>query len=146
MAIVKLGNGSKVVSVDQIMNDFFNPVFGDNFLTNRLVSKVPAVNMYENLDSFFVEMAAPGLNKEDFKIQLEGEVLTISAEKKAETLDENKKYSRREYSFHSFSKSFNLPEAVDSQNVVANYENGILTIEVAKKDEVKASSRIIEIV
>lgn len=145
MAIVKFGNGSNVKSVDQMVNDLFNPFFGPNFRGDRFLSKMPAVNVAEDADAFFVEIAAPGLSKEDFKISLESDVLTISAEKKVENQEDNKKYSRKEFGYHAFSKSFTLPDTVDADNVAANYEDGVLKLHIAKKEAVKIASRLIEV-
>lgn len=95
---------------------------------------VPSVNVKENGDSFIVEVAASGMDKNDFKIDVEDDVLTISAEKKQEKKDETEKYTRREFSYNSFSRSFTLPENVNGDQIKASYENGMLVIKLPKKE------------
>jgi HSP20 family protein len=85
-------------------------------------------------------MAAPGLTKEDFKINVENDVLTVSNEKKTETSEKNEKYTRKEFSYSSFLRSFTLPEIVDMEKINAGYENGILTLTLPKKEEAKPKS------
>lgn len=144
MAIVKFGNSNRA-AVDHLVNDFLSPILNDSFLGERFISKVPAVNIAESNDAYFIELASPGLNKEDFKINLDGEVLTISAEKKSVVEEESKKYSKREYSYTAFTRSFNLPEGIDHNNVSASYTDGILKVMVGKKEEVKIASTTIQI-
>lgn len=107
-----------------------------NFSTTN--TTLPAVNIWETQDDFKIDVAAPGLKKEDFKIELKNELLTVSSEKKEdEKKEEGKQYSRREYSYQSFSRSFTIPSTGDSDKVGAKYENGILTITIPKKEEAK---------
>ena len=96
---------------------------------------VPSVNVKENEGNFKVEMAAPGLEKADFKIDLNGNLLTISSEKKGENeVRDNNSYTRKEFSYQSFSRSFTLPDIVDNEAISAKYENGILTVTIPKKE------------
>jgi HSP20 family protein len=121
-------------------NDFFNRDWYDwsnrNYsLTN---TTLPSVNIKESNDAFEVEMAAPGLTKEDFKIELDNNLLTISSEKKIEESNkEGESYTSREYSYQSFSRSFTLPGIVERDKITAKYENGILKINIPKKEEAK---------
>ena len=130
----------------------------DHFFDNDLIdwsnrnfsetdTTLPAVNVKEKEGGFEIEMSAPGLKKEDFNVELTNSVLTISCEKKEEdeTKDEDEKYTRREFSYQSFSRSFNLPDTVDYEKIDAKYEDGILTLSVPKKEEVAPSSKRIEI-
>lgn len=142
MALVKF-NGKR--GMDHWMNDFFSPVFNESFVADRFISRVPAVNVAETNDAYMVELAAPGLEKSDFKINMDGDVLTVSGEKKAESVDEDKKYSKREYSYTSFTRSFTLPESIDHTKIAATYEDGILKLEIGKKEEAKAVSKLIEV-
>ena len=110
--------------------------------SNRNFSKtnttLPAVNIKEDEDGFEVEMSAPGLDKKDFKIELNNNVLTISSEKKVE--DETREgqwFTRREFSYQSFCRSFNLPDTVEGEKIAAKYENGILRLSIPKKEEAK---------
>lgn len=144
MALVKFGT-NRSTGVDHWMNDFFNPIFNDSFISDRFISRVPAVNVAETDQAYYIEIAAPGLDKKDFKINVDKDVLTISAEKKTETQNEDKKYSKREYSYTSFARSFTLPEGVDHQKISANYKDGVLNLEINKKEEARSVSRLIEV-
>lgn len=118
-------------------NDLFSDLF-DNMITSDFRrSTVPAVNIVDSPDNFRLELAAPGLKKEDFKISIDNDVLTISTEKKSETSESGEKYTRKEYSYSSFMRSFTLPEIVDIENITAGYENGIMKVVLPKKEEAK---------
>ena len=144
MTLVKFNNGLKN-NANPFFNDVFDSILNDNFLSDKLVSRTPAVNIAENDNEFHIELAIPGLKKEDFKINLDKNVLTISAEKKAENNTEAKKYSKREYSYNSFVRSFTLPDTADHSKIDADYTNGILTLTVAKREEAKFQSREIAV-
>lgn len=144
MTLVKF-SGNKGAGVDRWVNDFFGPVFNDSFLSDRFISRVPAVNVSETDDAYHIELAAPGLKKDDFKIQVDGDVLTIAGEKKTESKAGDRKYSKREYSYTSFTRSFTLPESVDQNKILAGYKDGVLNLEIGKKEEAKAVSRLIEV-
>ena len=144
MALVKFER-NRNLGVDRWMNDFFAPVLEDSFLNDRFISRVPAVNIAEDSEAFHIELAAPGLDKANFKINMEGDVLTISAEKEIKDQQSEKKYSKKEYSYSSFTKSFTLPEGVDQSKIDANYTDGILSVSVGKKEEAKQVSRLIEV-
>lgn len=145
MTLVKFSNSNKNRSVDNWVGDFFSPIFNDSFLSDRFISRVPAVNVAETNEAYQIELAAPGLEKDDFKINVDGDVLTISGEKKVESTDENKKYSKREYSYTSFTRSFTLPDSIDHSKIDANYKDGVLKVEITKKEEAKVASRLIEV-
>lgn len=145
MTLVKFSNGNRSSALNPWVSDVFENLFNDSFISDRLVSRVPAVNIAETDENYHIELAAPGLQKEDFKINLEKNVLSIAAEQKEEQKEEGKNYSRREYSYNSFVRSFNLPDTVDQSNIEASYDNGILKINVAKREEAKYQSRQIEI-
>lgn len=144
MTLVKF-SGNKNRGVDNWVNDFFNPLFNDSFLSDRFISRVPAVNVSETSDAYHIELAAPGLEKGDFKINVDGDVLTISAEKKAENTEDGKKYSKREYSYTSFTRSFTLPDSIDHGKIDASYKEGVLRVGITKKEEAKVASRLIEV-
>lgn len=144
MALVKF-NGNRNTGVDHWVNDFFSPIFNDSFISDRFISKVPAVNVAETSDAYLIELAAPGLHKNDFKINVDGDVLTISGEKSAEKSSEDKKYSKREYSYTSFTRSFTLPESIDHAKIHAAYKDGVLNLEIGKKEEAKVVSKLIEV-
>ena len=98
---------------------------------------LPAVNVKETNDTYEITMAAPGLEKNDFKIDVNGSLLTISAEKDEKKEEKDESYSRREYSYKSFSRSFSLPEDIIKDKIDANYQNGELRLTLPKKDEAK---------
>ena len=100
---------------------------------------LPAVNVEEHPDKYEIDVAAPGMKKEDFHLKVENGVLTISAEQKTEKREDDKhNYSRREFSYTSFQRSFSLPdEIIDGEKIEAKYSDGILCISIPKKDEVK---------
>ena len=97
----------------------------------------PAVNVIEGKENYRIDVAAPGLNKSDFEIKIEKDVLTISAEVKNETTDDNVKFTRKEFSYNKFKRTFQLPDTIDTRNIEANFLNGILSVTLAKKEEAK---------
>jgi HSP20 family protein len=121
---------------DFFSRDLWNWGMNNNSSTN---TTIPLVNIKETNDNFEVEMAAPGMNKGDFKVELDGNVLTITSEKKDENeVKEGDRYSRREFSYQSFQRSFQLPkEVVDAEKIEAKYENGVLRLVVPKKEEAR---------
>jgi HSP20 family protein len=128
-------------------NDFFPSVFEDFFKPwnemtgiNGLWGKtftMPAVNITEDKDFYKISLAAPGLEKKDFNIDVEGNMLTISSEKEEKKEEKNERLTRKEYNFSSFSRSFTLPEAVMTEKIEAVYEGGELKVMLPKKDEAK---------
>jgi HSP20 family protein len=117
---------------DNELFDWSNKNFSDTNTT------LPSVNIKEDVNGFEVEMAAPGFEKKDFKIDLNNNLLTISSEKKIENeTKEGQQFTRKEYSYQSFSRSFTLPNTVDSEKISAKYENGILKVAIPKKEEAK---------
>ena len=145
MSLIKFNNGNNSKSLNTGFNDIFESVFNDSFLSDRMVSRVPAVNICETQDHYMIEMAAPGLQKEDFNIKLDRNLLTVSVEQKNEHSEQNKQYNKREFSYSSFVRSFALPDTADDAQIEAHYNNGMLNIHVAKKDEAKQIVRQIEI-
>ena len=108
-------------------------------------SSWPAINVAEDEKNYMIEVAAPGFNKEDFKVNIEDDILTISAEVKREMEEtgQNRQYNRREYSYSSFTRSFSLPEDVKEDSITANYVNGILTLTMPKtKPQTKQGKEI----
>jgi HSP20 family protein len=113
-------------------NDFGRLMPGSNYCG------LPSANVIENEDAFVLELAAPGMKKDDFKIDLENSQLTISHEQKEEHEETEKNFTRREFHFGSFSRSFVLPKTVDTEKISAEYKNGILYLNLPKKEEEKA--------
>jgi HSP20 family protein len=145
MTLVKFNNGLKNTSANPFFSDVFDSLINDSFLSDKLIARVPAVNIAENENEFHIELAVPGLKKEDFKINLDKNILSVSAEKKAENVEEGKKFSKREYSYNSFVRSFTLPETADHSKIEADYTDGILKLTVAKREEAKFQSREIAV-
>lgn len=144
MALVKFANGNSNKAFKPVYTDVFDSFFNsDSFLPKSTVVRIPAVNIAENENEFHIELAVPGLKKEDFKINLEQDQLTISAERKSESTeqDESKKYNRLEYNYSSFMRSFTLPESADHSKIEAEYRDGILFVSIARKDEAKIQSK-----
>ncbi len=133
-----------------LIDQFFNNDFFD--WSNRAFSKtnttIPAVNVKEDDDKFTVEVAAPGMAKDDFNIELNNNVLRIASEKRHEHTEEDKdeRYTRREFSYQSFTRSFTLPETADADQIAARYEDGVLFLDIPKREEAKPKpKRVIEI-
>lgn len=145
MSLIKFNNGTKEGNLTKGFNDIFESMFQDSFMSDRLMSKVPAVNIAETEDHYHIEMAAPGLTKDDFKIKLDRNLLTVSVEQQKQNVETNKQYNKREFSYSSFVRSFALPETADDSGIEATYLDGILSIAVAKKEEAKQVVRQIEI-
>jgi HSP20 family protein len=122
-----------------VFDDFFKPWnewFDNGGLWNRTMN-IPAVNITENKDEFQVSLAVPGMKKDDFKIDVNGTMLTISSEKEESTEEKDKKFTRKEYNYSSFSRSFTLPEEINKEKIEARYENGVLKIALPRKEEAK---------
>jgi len=125
--------------------DVFDSILNDTFFNDRLVTRVPAANISETEDHYHVELAAPGLQKSDFKISLDRNVLNVSVEQQNENSNLQKNYSKREFSYSSFVRSFTLPESANAEQIDATYVDGVLKIDIAKLEEAKAVRRQIEI-
>ena len=144
MTLVKFNNGQKN-NTNPFFNDVFDSILNDRFISDKLINRTPAVNIAETENDFQIELATPGLKKEDFKINLDKNVLSVSAEKKTEENTETKKFSKREYSYNSFVRSFTLPDSADHSKIEADYTDGILKLTVAKREEAKFQSREIAV-
>jgi HSP20 family protein len=126
-----------------LMNDFFKPDWFGGMDTS---TNVPAVNIKENEKDYMLELAIPGFKKEDFNIEVDNDILTISSEVKHETETNDDNYTRREFSVSSFKRAFTLPETVNEDAINAVYEGGILTLTLPKREEaLPKPKRLIEI-
>ena len=123
----------------------FDSIFTDSFFSGRDMALVPAVNICETADHFHVELAAPGLAKEDFKINLEHKLLTVSVQKEQSEEQQEKNFTRKEFSYSSFTRSFTLPDSADENAIQAKYSDGVLRVEISKKEEAKNVARQISI-
>lgn len=134
MSLIKSGKTLSNVG-PSLLNLFdFGSFFEPDFANGGLM---PAVNVKENPSDYEIEMAAPGRSKKDFNISISEGVLSISSEKEESKEEEEKNYTRKEFSYHSFKRSFSLPKGIDEENIKANYKEGVLIIKVAKKKEAK---------
>ena len=139
MSLVK--SNQKEELFPSLLSDFFdnNRFFRNPWFEREFTNSLPAVNIKEDGKQFDIEFAAPGFNKNDFKINVENNVMTVSAEKKDEKNEENKRFTRKEFNYSSFSRSFTLPQSVNSDKIDAKYTDGVLHLQVPKKDQVKDS-------
>lgn len=129
---------------DFFTRDFFRPF--DSKGQVQSANTLPAVNVLEMPTAYEFEMAAPGMEKKDFKVEFSGHTLTISSEKDWEEKDTGKSYNRREFGYRSFTRSFSLPEdSVDTQGIKAQYKNGILYVTVPKKPQAQSIVKQIEV-
>lgn len=132
-----------------VFDEFFKPLkdWANDFYGGRFFSAatVPAVNVAEGKDSYKLSLAVPGMKKQDFKIELEGNVLTISAETESEKEEQDEKYSRQEYNYSSFSRSFNVPENISKGKIEAHYEEGVLKLTLPKNEATKENGKAIQI-
>jgi len=119
------------------VDEFFGKDFLSDFFDDRTGISMPAVNILETKDDFKLEIAAPGLTKKDYKIQVENNVLTISSEKEEKQEEKDSRFMRREFSYSSFTRSFTLPVTVAADQIAATHSEGILTIIIPKKEEAK---------
>lgn len=143
MTQLKFINRPVAKQFDNFLNDFFTPTVWSNPSTD--VNSIPAANVFETPAAYVLEINAPGRNKEDFKLNLDQDLLTVSYEKKEETPAEDLKSIRREFHYNSFKRSFSLDDKIDTTNIQAKYENGILKIDLPKKPEVQQQPKQIAI-
>ncbi len=145
MTLVKVNNPI-AKGLDGFVNEFFNefPATFGRSIREDLIG-FPPVNIVEKTDAYHLEVAAPGWQKENFNVKLDGNLLTISAEKKEDVKDETAKIVRREFSSKTFKRSFTIDEKIDGANISAKYENGVLKVDLPKKEIVKAASKDITI-
>lgn len=126
---------NRVNTFPNLFDTFFNDI--NRMEKPSFANTLPSVNVVENEENYRIELAAPGLTREDFKVNVHEDVLTISSEKKTEDEETKENYTRREFGYASFKRSFNLPETVDSDNIAATYNEGILHVTLPKKEEAK---------
>ncbi len=144
MTLVKVN--SPINKFDGLMKDFFNEF--PSTISKSLredVLQFPPVNIIEKANAYEVALSAPGLSKEDFKISLENNLLTISAEQKTENAESTEKVIRKEFSFKAFKRSFTIDEKIDAEQIGAKYENGILLVELPKKEISKTAAKSINV-
>ena len=123
---------------------FHNGLFDnmENLLDTPRTGNLPAVNIHEDEKQFVLEFAVPGMNKEDFKINLEEQILTVSSETKEEKEEQEDNFTRREFYYNGFNRSFTIPENIDTNKIKADYKDGILKITLPKSKEARLSREI----
>lgn len=142
--------GAESMVPKSFFTDFFSDV--DRFFENdllrmpaqigrQLMRNMPATNIRENEREYMIELAAPGMAKDDFEIDVAEGMLTISSQKEQDTTKEEDNYTRREYNYSSFSRSFKLPDAVNADEIKARYDEGVLKITVPKREETNNDNR-----
>ncbi|MBU1010628.1 MAG: Hsp20/alpha crystallin family protein [Bacteroidetes bacterium] len=129
-------NQHPVNLLSELMEDFDRNLFIRNAETRGMV---PSVNIRENENGFILDLAAPGMKKEDFRIKLDSNVLTISSEQKSENDESNDKYTRKEFYYSAFSRSFTLPKTIDLDKIKADYKDGILAVSLPKREDAKVA-------
>lgn len=136
--LTKTRTGSNLPSfptwIDEIFNHEIPSMVSQNFNTGITL---PKVNVRETADEYFVEMAVPGMRKSDFNIELDNDTLLISSETTQEKEEKEDKYTRREFGYSSFKRSFTLPETIDDEKIKAEYKDGILSVHIPKREEAK---------
>jgi len=139
MTLIKFKNSNpnQISNLPSFIGDFFNDFMNTELATRDVFKSMPAVNISETNDAYLLELASPGMRKEDFRIEVENGVMTISSERKMEDKTEDSRFTRREFSYSTFSRTFTLPEHVAMDGISAQYEQGILMITIPKKDEAK---------
>lgn len=131
-------NKSSLPSLSSWVDDLFETGLGTGFLTNfNTGMTLPAVNIKENKDEFFLEIAVPGMKKSDFNIDVDNKILSISSERSEEHVDEEENYTRREFGYSSFKRTFTLPDTIESNHISAKYNEGILSVHLPKREEAK---------
>jgi len=137
MSLIRTGS-----LLPSIISDFFqstDPFFASELAETRTMW--PPANIAEDANEFRIDLALPGMKKNDFDVNIEGDVITISAEKKEEKTEENERYTRREFYQSAFQRSFRIPQTANADKVKASYEDGILKLSIPKKEEAKQGKK-----
>ncbi|WP_293742243.1 Hsp20/alpha crystallin family protein [uncultured Pedobacter sp.] len=139
MTLVNFNNRTR--NTAPYFNNVFDSLFSEAVSKNKMVDKSPNVNIHENDATYVIELAAPGLKKEDFQINLKKDTLSVWAEVKKDENQVAKDFTRKEFDYSSFARSFNLPDTADGDKITAEYKDGILSINISKKDTAKLQHR-----
>ena len=141
MTLLKRREQDPVRNFPDLLEDFFGGGMLDRMNSLTSGANVSSVNIKDNKDDYTIELAAPGLKKDDFNVEVENGTLIISSEKEDEKEDKDENYTRREFSYHSFQRAFDLPDSIKAEEINAEYNDGVLNITVPKKDEAKNNGR-----
>lgn len=146
MTLVKfkngLGSGSSLPDLDRPLGfpSFFSDTL-ERLWSDDTINWMPAVNIRERDEDFVIDLAVPGMNKQDFSVEVDNGILTVSGERKEESENRDDRHTRREFHYGSFRRNFSLPETADPEKVNATYKDGILTLSVMKREEQKRKPR-----
>ncbi|MBA3682350.1 MAG: Hsp20/alpha crystallin family protein [Bacteroidetes bacterium] len=140
MTLIKFKNGNGVNSYSNFNRgidfpSFFNDTLDRLWKEEATVNWMPAVNIKERAEDFKIDLAVPGMNKENFKVEVDNGILTVSGERKEEKSEENEKVTRTEFHYGSFKRAFNLPDTADVDKIAANYKDGLLSLTVGKRED-----------
>ncbi|MCK9448058.1 MAG: Hsp20/alpha crystallin family protein [Bacteroidales bacterium] len=130
-------NQHPISLLSELMEDFDKNIFYRN--RSEGSGMVPAANIRETENSFILDLAVPGMKKEDFKINLDNNVLTVSTEQTEEQEETNERFTRREFYYSNFCRSFTLPKTINLDQIKADYTNGILHVDLPKREEAKVA-------
>jgi HSP20 family protein len=140
MSLVKFKNGTGmgIPAIERPLSfpSLFSETF-DRLWSDEDVNWMPSANIRERGEDFMIDLAVPGMNKKDFKVEVDNGLLTVSGERKEESKEENETLTRREFHYGSFKRSFSLPESANPDNVKATYKDGVLSLTIAKREESK---------
>lgn len=139
------GQANSPVLYNSPFTSLFNNFLGDDFFGNDFAQHMPAINIAEEDNHYHVELSAPGFEKQDFKMEVKDNVLIINGNHESEKEVTNKKFTRKEFNYGSFQRSFTLPETIDTDGIDASYKNGILSITLPKKEESNKTVKEIKI-
>lgn len=146
MSIVKYRPQSTFVApFGDLVQEFLGRDIGQFFGSDDMKSTAPSVNILEREGNFELQMLAPGYTKQDLKLSMENDILTISAQREKESLNENERFTRREFAHRSFSRSFRMPESVDTESITAEFKDGVLHVSIPKAEKAKPKTRAISV-
>jgi len=141
MTLVKFKNGTGISNYPTIERAFGLPsLLSETFerlWADEEMSWMPSANIKERAEDFIIDLAVPGMDKKDFRVEVENNLLTISGERKEENIEDNEKLTRREFHYGSFKRSFTLPETANSEKIHASYKDGLLSLNIAKREDSK---------
>ena len=145
MTLIKFKNGNAARNYPSFDRSVAFPSFFsdalERFWTDEEVSWMPSVNIKERAGDFKIDLAVPGMDKKDFSIEVENDVLNVSGSRREEAKEENEKVTRREFHYGSFKRSFSLPENADAENISATYQDGVLSLTIARRDDSRQKSK-----
>jgi HSP20 family protein len=134
------GQSTNPLMFNSAFSDLVESFFNNDVFPHEFAQHVPAANMIEEDSKYHLELSAPGFDKSDFKIELQDQTLSVSAEHKTVSESKDKKYSRKEFNYGSFKRNFYLPQEINEEGIEAKYESGILKLVIPKRNEAKSNA------